>query len=92
MSTAADTPDAEGTAGVQAPQEGLGRVASRSWGYRVADVDALLLPLLGSGPGDDEPDDSVLPEPETLRTATFRRQRGGYIPVEVDAAIERGRA
>ena len=91
MSTAADTPDAEGTAGAQAPQEGLGlgRVASRSWGYRVADVDALLLPLLGSGPGDDEPDDSVLPEPETLRTATFRRQRGGYIPAEVDAAIDR---
>ena len=40
----------------------------------IADVDALLLPLLGPGPGDDEPDDSGLPEPETLRTATFRRQ------------------
>ena len=46
MSTAADTPDAEGTARARGPQDGLGRVASRSWGYRVADVDALLLPLL----------------------------------------------
>lgn len=91
MSTAADTPDAEGTARARGPQDGLGlgRVASRSWGYRVADVDALLLPLLSSESGDDERSDTALPEPEQLRTATFRRQRGGYDPAEVDAAIDR---
>ena len=93
MSTASETPSPERPQRTPAPQAdqrlGLGRVPSRSWGYRAADVEALLLPLPRADSADGEHDDTVLPEPEQLRTATFRRQRGGYDPAEVDAAIDR---
>lgn len=93
MSTASQEPSPEGPRRDPAPQEGqslvLGRVASRAWGYRVEDVETLLLPLLRPDRADDRHHDAELPEPERLRTATFRRQRGGYDPTEVDAAIDR---
>lgn len=70
---------------------GLGRVAPREWGYSTSEVDALLGQHLGAdarAAGEGAEQDG-LPDPRQLRRAVFRRQRGGYAPADVDAAIDR---
>lgn len=105
-SSAPDPQDPRGTAHDPVPPQDsrggdgqrldLPRVGPRDWGYRVDEVEALLVPLLGAGSsegptvhGEGPGDDDRLPEPQSLREAVFRRQRGGYAPAGVDAAIDR---